>query len=213
MVFRGKDYQARTAQSNFQFLKQIRWLCAIGLLALLTAACGGGSSNSPSPPSPSPSPGPTTQSLDGAGVKGPMANAIVKVYNIDFSKSDYKGTEVASGMTNNAAQITGVALPLPLTAPYLMEFTSDTNTVDITTGKAPVLTTLRTILTDSMLSSSAQLYATPLTTIATDLALSNSIDTASLLIALPNAATQVVSTLGFGTLASIDIFTTPFSVI
>jgi hypothetical protein len=43
-------------------------------------------------------------------------------------------------------------------------------TTDITTGQDPVIDTLRTVVTQAMLDSGQQNYATPLTTLAVDLA-------------------------------------------
>ena len=82
----------------------------------------------------------------------------------------------------------------------------------ITTGAAPVITTMRTVITQSLLDSGEQIYATPLTTMAVDIAIANSTPAttaAQFEAALTAAAAQVVSTLGFGMDSSIDIFDTP----
>ena len=50
-----------------------------------------------------------------------------------------------------------------------MEFTSTAATRDITTGAAPVIDTLRTVITDDHVTSGNPIYATPLTTMATRL--------------------------------------------
>ncbi|MCK4675065.1 MAG: hypothetical protein KAT61_04060, partial [Gammaproteobacteria bacterium] len=174
-------------------------------------ACGGGGGGS------APTSDPTSTSISGGGVKGPLANAIVTVYAFDASQTDFKGTSVATATTNATAAITGLALPFPVTPPYIMEFTSDAGTTDITTTQFPVITTLRTVISQSLLDSGEQIYATPLTTMAVDIAVSNAADTNGTAgiqadefeAALTVAASQVVSTLGFGMDGSVDIFDTP----
>ena len=59
-----------------------------------------------------------------------------------------------------------------------MEFTSTPGaTTDITTGMFPVITTLRTVITQALLDGGQQIYATPLTTMAVDIAVTNAADT------------------------------------
>jgi hypothetical protein len=188
--------------------------------------------------------GTTMLALTGGGVKGPLANATVTVYAISPSVTGMKGSVVATGSTNAQAQIQGLALPYPLTPPYLLEFAADSDTVDIYTGTAPVITVMRTILTQALLQTGEQIYATPLTTMAVDLAIKNAdfdglmqdgdvnndqlnwgdrnhdstldaglgdgtATSAELLSALPIAADQIKSTLGFGMGSKVDLFNTP----
>lgn len=204
---------------------------------LFLVACGGGSNSNSGKKTTLGS-----QNISGGGIKGPLVNAIVTVYELDTSSSDFKGAIVGtSGFTNTQAQIQGVSLPFPVTPPYILEFTSDTNTIDILTGKAPVITEMRTILTAKLLEVGEQIYTTPLTTMALDLAIMKAnVDTgvwalnkrnlgsnndgsnnltvnlgdnnktiSELLTALPIAAIQVKSTLGFGMGEDIDIYDTP----
>ena len=182
-------------------------LLVVGILSL--AACsGGGSSSSSAPPA---SGGSTSTSISGGGVKGPLAGAVVTVYAVDYSAPDFKGAVVGTGSTNAQAQIQNLSLPFPLNPPYILEITSDADTTDITTGMAPVITTMRTVITQSLLDGGEQIYATPLTTMAVDIAIqdANSIDAASFETALLAAASQVKSTLGFGMDESVDLFDTP----
>ena len=58
-----------------------------------------------------------------------------------------------------------------------MEATSVAATIDITTGVSPVITTLRTIITQPLLDSGIGIYATPLTTLAVDIAVMSAADT------------------------------------
>ena len=117
--------------------------------------------------------GTTTLALTGGGVKGPLANAVVTVYNIDTSAAGMKGSVAGSGSTNAQAQIQNLSLPFPISPPYLLEFTTDTDTVDVYTGVAPVISVMRSVLTEELLANGEQIYATPLTTMAVDLAIKN----------------------------------------
>ncbi len=209
-------------------------------ITLALAACNGGGGGSSGGEITA-----TSQNLTGGGIKGPLVNAVVTVYEVDPSATDFKGAVVGTpGSTNAQAQIQNLALPFPLTPPYILEFTSDENTTDILTGQFPVISEMRTILTAELLESGEQIYATPLTTMAVDLAMKNAnndgatnpawalsernldpdgdgIDdftvslgdstftTDELLTALPIAAAQVKSTMGFGMAEDIDIFDTP----
>ena len=172
----------------------------------LTACGGSGSDSSPA------TPGTQSRNISGGGVKGPLADAVVTVYAFDPTKAGFKGTIAATASTNTAAAITGLALPFPVSPPYIMEFTSDAGTTDITTGMAPVIATMRTVITQSLLDSAEQIYATPLTTMAVDIAIANSTTTSTapqFEAALAVAATQVVSTVGFGMPADVNIFDVP----
>ncbi|NPU91032.1 MAG: hypothetical protein HPY82_03895 [Gammaproteobacteria bacterium] len=165
-------------------------------------------------------------SLSGAGVDGPLANAIVTLYQIDTAVADYKGDVLGTGTTDERAQIEGIDKPAEADAPYLLEFTADADSRDLTACSdddvsgtidviaeclAPVVGTLRTVVTADMLTSDRPVYATLLTTMATDLAIAaNGIggSTDDLLTELGNAAAQVKSTVGFGLDSTTDIFTT-----
>ncbi len=184
----------------------IKIIVFIVMFTSLIACSGGGGDSSTTPSTDS------AREVTGGGVKGPLANAIVTVYAFDPSQANFKGAVVATGATNNAAAITGLTLPFPVSPPYILEFTSDGGTTDITTALAPVITTMRTVITQSLLDTGEQIYATPLTTLAVDIAIANSSPATTavqFVTALGAAANQVVSTLGFGMSGDIDIFDTP----
>ncbi len=186
-------------------------------ILLSITGCGGGGSSSDSADGGSRA----SQTVGGGGVKGPLANADVSAYTIDTSQTDFKGEAVASATTNASAAISGLVLPPPLIPPYILEFTSSGATTDLTTGQFPVIPTLRTVITQEMLAAGQQVYATPLTTMAVDLAIAKAdsadapytgnndgfVSNAEFLAALPIAASQVASTVGFGMDASVDILT------
>jgi len=186
------------------------------ILTLLSACSGGGSSEPPTTSTP--------QVITGGGVKGPLANAVVTVYAFDAAQPGFKGAVIDAASTDNSAAIVGLALPVPLNPPYIMELTATVGTTtDISTGQFPVISTLRTVITQSLLDTGEQIYATPLTSMASDIAISNadsgsapytgnndgSVTAQELLNALPIAATQLASTLGFGVSVDIDFFDTP----
>lgn len=183
-------------------------------LACVVAACSdGGGSNS----------GDDEVSLEGGAVKGPMAGAVVTAYALDLTVAGFKGAVIATGETDSAAQITGLNLPEDVATPFLLEFSSDADTIDVTTNALPVISTLRTVVTAEMLNAADSVYATPLTTVAVDLAIENadisngiyqgnndgSTTTEEYLAALSIAGDQVASGLGFGLLDDVNIFTTP----
>jgi len=188
----------------------------------LLASCSDSDSATPpvEPPPPVVQP-PQEISLSGSGVKGPMALANVNVYAIDPAQDDFKGELISSATTDTAAQITGLSLTEPLSPPYLLEITAVDGTFDITTNEFPVISTVVTIITQEMIDAGEQLYATPLTTMAVNLAISNadnasfggnedsSVSNEEIIAALPIAAEQVKSTLGFGIGDDVDIYNTP----
>ncbi|WP_199768045.1 thrombospondin type 3 repeat-containing protein [Ketobacter alkanivorans] len=199
--------------------------CFLIVFASVIAACSDGGSGSSGA---STEGGSVSASLSGGGVDGPLANAMVTLYTIDTSVEDFKGQVLGEGTTDTRARINGIDKPAATDAPYLLEFTADTDTRDLTacsdddtSGTIEVLTeclqpvvgTLRTVVTADMLNSDRPVYATLLTTMATDIAIdatfSSSGDTAALLAALSDAAAQVKSTVGFGLGSDTDIFTTP----
>ena len=112
-------------------------------MAFLLTACGGGGGGGGSATQ--------TQSVGGGGVKGPLANAVVTAYAFDATAAGYKGAVIDAGTTDANAKIADLALTLPLAPPYILEFTTVTGTTDITTGQTPVITTMRTVLTQALL--------------------------------------------------------------
>jgi hypothetical protein len=154
-------------------------------------------------------------------VKGPLAYAQLAFYEFDASKPDFQAASaVAIGETDSRASFSGVLVPAP-NPPYILVFTADAGTIDLTTGTSPVITTMKTVVTADMLSQGYPIYATPLTTLAVDLAIANAnsalppydfpkqaqtVD--NFLLALPIAARQVASSVGFGISSEVDIFRT-----
>lgn len=214
----------RCALSNPWLTKAILPSVIVFVISILTACSDGGGGAVPADTSG----GSVSVNLAGGGVDGPLANSVVTLYTIDTSVVDFKGPVLGEGTTNSRAQINGIDKPASTDAPYLLEFTAVAETRDLTACEdsdlngtidvaseclAPVVGTLRTIVTEAMLDSDRPVYATLLTTMATDLAIAETYgvsgDTTLLLSELAEAAAQVKSTLGFGLTSSTDIFTTP----
>lgn len=158
--------------------------------------------------------------LSGGGVDGPLSFTNVAMYalldasgaNVVYSSAT-PGTALATGTTNQFAQIENLVLNDGINPPYILEFTSTNTTRDLTTGDVPVLSTVRTLVTEAMLEAGDPVYGTPLTTMALDIAL-NIADASDGVItraefdsALVTATSQVKSTLGLGMDADFDIFT------
>jgi len=199
---------------------------------------GGGGGGSTPPPN-------LSQEVDGGGVKGPLANALVEFYEFDNTNANLQAsTAAASGTTDSEAKFTGIKLggvgqaPKP---PYILVFTKVTcdgsdetcvPTTDLSTGEAPILSKLKTVVTEEMLADAdndgkadGNLYATPLTTVALKLAIKNAdkpsdstpwmgnndgtIDETEFLQAVAIAADMVKNSFGFGADASVNIFKTP----
>lgn len=192
------------------------------LVSAILVGCGGGGGDSGSPSGGNnPPPVVPTISVSGGGIKGPLAFAPLAFYEFDGSNSNFQASQpVATGLTDSQAGFEGVLVPAP-NPPYFLVFTANQSTVDLTTGTSPVITRMKTMVTEEMLSNGYPIYATPLTTIAVDLAIANALNTQppydfpkqaqlvdNFLLALPIAARQVTSSLGFGLSGDVDIFST-----
>lgn len=178
----------------------IRLLLTAAVLLILAACGGGGGSNEPSA---------IIYDVTGTAVKGPLANAIVKIYRFDPLQPDLKGALLSTGRTTDEAKISGVTIQSPLLDGYLVEVVADADTIDITTGQAPTISVLRGIVTANQLTSGLPISVTPLTTLATDLGRLKSTAEASDAEVLENirsSAVTVIAKLGFGLENAIDIF-------
>jgi len=188
-------------------------IAALVSTSLAVTGCGGGGGGTPAAP--------TSQSITGGATKGPLTNADVAVYSLSFDTGSavVSSTPVDTGTTNAQAKIQDLAIPNSATPPFLLQFTSTastkdlstcTNPADLNTCFAPILSTMSTVITSEMIDAKQNVYATPLTSMATNIALQAAAnDATEFLAALNVAASQVTSTLGFGIGADVDIFNTP----
>jgi hypothetical protein len=213
-------------------LNKLILLCT---LATLVQACGDGSSSNsntptnstttPSPPTniaPPAAPEATTP-ISGSAVKGPLVGALVQAHEFDPSAENFIGDLLDVGETGPDSAVTDVAIPTSYTGIVILVVTADEDTIDLTTGEAPVITRLTTVISAAQLSAQIPIYATPLTTIALDLAVSKAGEDSSLypsdgeagvseaefLQAVSSASGQTAALLGFGLDQSVDIFSTP----
>ena len=195
-------------------------------LIILLQACGGGVST-PNPPIADPPKTPSslesTTPISGSAVKGPLIGAIVQAHQFSASAENFIGGLLDTGETGSDGAIRGVEIPDSYAGTVILVVTADADTLDLTSGEAPVITRLTTIISADQLSTETPIYATPLTTVALELAVSNSgegstlypndddeeISEAEFLTAVSAAADQTASLLGFGLDQEIDIFSTP----
>ncbi|WHI52776.1 hypothetical protein P3339_08440 [Microbulbifer sp. MLAF003] len=151
-----------------------------------------------------------TYSLSGAAVKGPLSFANYRIHEVSFEAADLKGDIVARGETTELGKFTEGGLDLPGNGYYLIEFLASDATVDLTTGMAPILPGLSTIVESEALEKSKDIFATPLTTIVVDLIRRGNIeDKQGLTDALISQSLIVKSQLGFELLDKVDLFHTP----
>ncbi|MCP5178294.1 MAG: thrombospondin type 3 repeat-containing protein [Pseudomonadales bacterium] len=191
--------------------RQISVTACLFLLTTVLGACGDGGGGATGVPDAG-NDAPPILGISGSPVDGPMAGAAVSVYRVDTAASGLRGALLDEGETNARAALSGLEIAESETGPLLIEVTADADTIDLTTGEAPIIAAVKTVVPVSALS--GDVYATPLTTMAVDLAVAKlddagSFTTEELLAELRVAATEVTSTFGFGMDEAIDIFTTP----
>ncbi len=108
-------------------------------------------------------------SLSGSAVKGPLANADVSVYVANSNPLlNFKGALIATGKTDDQARFIGLKIPKPVLSAYVIEVRSNEDTVDLSTGKFPVIPHLAAIVSDAVLSREQDVFVTLLTTITLD---------------------------------------------
>ncbi len=143
-----------------------RVLATACLSGVLLTGCSGGSGDHDAPTA---SPDIDSRSVEGAAVKGPLKGAEVAVYQLDINADDLKGTLLETGETSASGAITGLDFTvdsLGVRGPYLIEVTNGLELNDT----APVIPTLRTVISTSQLTTDTAVYATPLTTFTLELA-------------------------------------------
>jgi hypothetical protein len=145
------------------------------------------------------------------GVDGPMAGADVEVYDLQayLDNSDTAPSLLYRPAITNPVTALADDLELQLDAglgPYLVMVTANSTTIDLTTGEAPVVREVKTIL---QLLDDSRIYATPLTSLAVDIAMNGSGVADDVLANLDQTQLQAKAFFGFGMSAAIDIFTVP----
>jgi len=169
------------------------------------SACGGGSqSSTPLPPKI-----PPTYNIIGAAVKGPLKFATVKIYQFDNTKIDGVGRLISTGTTDESAKIKDLIINEDISGYFVIEFSSNDATIEITTEKPPIFKYLRNIISASDIITQKSLYATPLSTLILKLAIAKLQTESSVSNALSAAQTDIKSVFGLGSGNETDLLTTP----
>lgn len=183
-------------------------------LALFISACGGGGGTGTG--TGGTSGGGTTSSsvpISGSGIKGPLAHAAVRLYQLDTGTAGGYNSQkpLASAVTDAQANIQGLGAPSTTVGPYVL-VVDGTNAVDLDTGTTPVIHELITVVSQAALDSKQPVYATPLSTLAFDLAVRMTSPGASVSAFATNlsaAEALVKNTFGFGMSQAVDLRATP----
>lgn len=155
--------------------------------------------------------GAATYSITGSGVKGPIAFGEVALYKLDLSSRQLydASNPIATGSTDQNAAIAGLAIDSSFTPPFVLVI-DGTRGIDLNTNRAPVIKRLINVVTQSHLSEGRAIYATPLTTMAFNMARKSRPQSAQeFLGAMRIAATEIKAKLGFGMSNEIDILNDP----
>lgn len=178
-------------------------------VALALTGCGGSGGSTDSNPDTStpPTPPPTSYTLSGAAVKGPWQNAIIRLYELDSTAADLKGTAVASGISGADARFQGLTVQGLQADYYLLQATTDAQTTELATGGVPYTNVLSTIVSRAQLEANSAVYITPLSTLLTQLVLSGLADNADAAVSalLADATDNILSTVGFNLTAADDL--------
>lgn len=199
-----------------QIREQLNRLGMLAVLLVLVTACSNGGSSGSGSDSSSSGEDLDELSVSGSAVKGPMANADVTLYTIDEEAADLKGLSIGSGTTDANAQFQDVVINGRRSdTVFLVEISSNAETIDLVSGDAPAIPVLRTLLfmaEDDVASNRVvdTVYATTLSTFAVDLiaTLLDSGDAATFAAAKTAAESLVKSSYGMGILDDVDIFST-----
>ena len=188
------------------------------LVAILNVACGGGggggagaggsTTNSKADPVETPA-----MSLSGAGVKGPLALATVRLFSLDITAPEFydSTSPLATVKTDSNGKFHDLKLPSRISFPLVL-VVDGKGAVDLNTGYEPSITALVNVITRETANSNKGVYATPLTTLAFKMARrlpASRQSSDSFLQALENAADLVQDSLGFGMNPQIDILRDP----
>lgn len=197
----GRSYMSIFQLQLRDLSKEITLLFAV----LFLSACGGGggSDSAPQPPTPS------NVELAGAAVKGPLSGADVRIYQVDATAADLKGALQGTTTTGNDGRFNFSLPATPTHAYYLIDVLATNNTVDVSTGRSPVITTMQSLISAEALVAKQAVYATPLTSLVTRLvAMAAPGDDEAFKKTLANKTMQLKSELGLGLLQDKDIFHT-----
>ncbi|CAM3969398.1 sialidase family protein [Pseudoalteromonas byunsanensis] len=198
----------------FDHLNTNKKLVCIAVAMSLLSACGGGESGSATP-TPDTETGKNTEvseitfPLRGVAVKGPLQFADVKIYQFDKLAPNGLGKLLGTAETDATTNIRNLSLKGELQDFFVIEYSANERTVDITSGKKPVFDTLRGIFSAAQIKAKQPLYATPLSTLTVKLALSKTISGLGTSQAINDAENEIKSLFSFGMDQNVSLLTTP----
>ena len=174
----------------------------ISAMAIVTG-CGGGSSTQEFPALQPVQEG--QYPVSGAIVKGPLINANVAVYRLDFTKPDLIGIQVGEGFTDQTATINGLIIEEnEENNDFYMLIATNGSELD---GSEPVINPLKTLVSSKDIISGQPVFATPLTTLALEMLAIKKTNSAQFSSALREVLVDVEKKFGFGVLGKVPIFT------
>ena len=207
-------------------IRDLTKLVVVGFLFSLLAACGGGGTSRDCVPT-NPNCNDPEQTINVLGADGPMANAVVELFRLsDFlgqppsppSLLDADARTDANGLATLTLKAADEDGSKPGDGPFLLRISSNGGTIDTTTGEAPAITSVSTIISAAQFANraSTRFYATPFTSLAVERAKGrviaaggDSSDPAAVEAELAAASVEVLQAVGFGMATDIDIFNTP----
>ncbi|MDG2078978.1 MAG: thrombospondin type 3 repeat-containing protein [Pseudomonadales bacterium] len=207
-------------------IRDLTKLVVVGFLFSLLAACGGGGTSRDCAPT-NPNCNDPEQIINVQGADGPMANAVVELFRLsDFlgqppsppSLLDADARTDANGLATLTLKAADEDGSKPGDGPFLLRISSNGGTSDTTTGEAPAITSVGTIISAAQFANraSTRFYATPFTSLAVERAKGrviaaggDSSDPAAVEAELAAASVEVLQAVGFGMATDIDIFNTP----
>ena len=207
-------------------IRDLTKLVVVGFLFSLLAACGGGGTSRDCAPT-NPNCNDPEQTINVLGADGPMGNAVVELFRLsDFlgqppsppSLLDADARTDANGLATLTLKAADEDGSKPGDGPFLLRISSNGGTIDTTTGEAPAITSVSTIISAAQFANraSTRFYATPFTSLAVERAKGrviaaggDSSDPAAVEAELAAASVEVLQAVGFGMATDIDIFNTP----
>ena len=154
-------------------IRDLTKLVVVGFLFSLLAACGGGGTSRDCAPT-NPNCNDPEQIINVLGADGPMGNAVVELFRLsDFlgqppsppSLLDADARTDATGLATLTLKAADEDGSKPGDGPFLLRISSNGGTIDTTTGEAPAITSVSTIISAAQFHNraSTRFYATPFT--------------------------------------------------
>ncbi|OHU87863.1 MULTISPECIES: sialidase family protein [Pseudoalteromonas] len=194
----------------FDHLNTNKNLVCVAVAMSLLSACGGGDAGSATS-TPNIDTDKATEivyPLQGVAVKGPLQFADVKIYQFDKHAPNGLGKLLGTAGTDETAQIKNLSLKGDVKDFFVIEYSANESTIDITTGQKPIFGVLRGIFSAEQIKAKQPLYATPLSTLVVKLALSKAIAGSATPQAIVSAEAQIKSLFTFGLDKDISLLTT-----